>query len=42
MMMLINLIQLTHNAPLEECLDIFELGCPVFMSGEVYNLKNKK
>ena len=31
---------ITHNAPLEECLDIFELGCPVFMSGEVYNLKN--
>ena len=31
---------ITHNAPLEECLDNFELGCPVFMSGEVYNLKN--
>ena len=31
---------ITHNAPLEQCLDNFELGCPVFMSGEVYNLKN--
>lgn len=30
---------ITHNAPLEETLDKYEIGKPVFMSGNVYKLK---
>ena len=30
---------ITHNAPVEEDIDNYEIGCPVFMSGQVYNLK---
>ena len=28
---------ITHNAPLTESIDNYEIGCPVFMSGKVYN-----
>ena len=38
----INLLNttITHNAPLEESVNNYEIGTPVFMSGMVYNLKD--
>lgn len=33
---------ITHNAPITESLDNYEIGAPVFISGEVYNLKDGK
>ena len=33
---------ITHNAPITEGLDNYEIGAPVFISGEVYNLKDGK
>ena len=33
---------ITHNAPLTEDLDKYEIGAPVFMSGKVYKLKDGK
>ena len=33
---------ITHNAPIVESLNNYEIGAPVFISGEVYNLKDGK
>ena len=33
---------ITHNAPLTEDLDKYEIGAPVFMSGKVYKLEDGK
>ena len=33
---------ITHNAPITEGLDNYEIGAPVFISGEIYNLKDGK